>query len=743
MCKIKEKFDIILFWLCIIDLIFLPYFPLISTNFSIILIGIWSIKNLKNVILKKENLIFLIMILLMITSTILSIMIYPRFINEIDIPIYNIKVCIQFIVYFLYFIFFRYIFKNYKINIKKIIIFAFGFAAFLALIYVVDKNLFAHIKLFWNNDDFFTLTFLNEPNTIQYRYNFIWTDPNNPAYFFVALLFLFLTNNIKSNLKEKIFIFACFFIILITCMSSGGILSFFITAFLYLILKNFVYNKDKISVLVDKIKQNYKKLIFIVLILIIGFICIKDISIFKESIDRITNNSLSSRVNIWLRILKNTHFFRYLIFGTGGTQVILNDGTLLLPHSGELYLIYSFGLIYLCLFMHAFFRKSKNVNWLDFLFVLPIFIGFSINTVVGEQKLFILYLMIYAYSIFKVKENKIKKYDLKKKDLVSVVVPVYNAENYLERCILSITNQTYKNIELLLIDDGSKDKSLEICQKFAFQDNRIKVFHHENNGVSYTRNRGINEANGKYIMFVDSDDFISPNMIHDMLAEYDYKTDLVISGIVMKNKESEIISTHTLPDGKYKLKKLIEMLEIDIPLICICGPCCKLYKTDIIKKNNLKFSKDLTMGEDTDFNIQYYYFAKEMKLMSNIYYSYMRENENSLFTKYYPDFIYLNDKVFARFLNLIKDKKFPKQTILHFQKIYFQILFSSNNTNFKNKKLNTKEKRIKDLNFLINHDVTKEIIKTKPNSIKEKIIFKFIKNNNINCLYYLFYLRNI
>lgn len=101
--------------------------------------------------------------------------------------------------------------------------------------------------------------------------------------------------------------------------------------------------------------------------------------------------------------------------------------------------------------------------------------------------------------------------------MVSIIVPVYNVENYIEKCIKSILTQSYKNIEILLIDDGSKDASGDICDKLAETDSRIRVFHQENSGVSVTRNKGLDEANGEYIAFVDSDDIVSSNYVEILL----------------------------------------------------------------------------------------------------------------------------------------------------------------------------------------------------------------------------------
>ena len=107
----------------------------------------------------------------------------------------------------------------------------------------------------------------------------------------------------------------------------------------------------------------------------------------------------------------------------------------------------------------------------------------------------------------------------KNEPLISIIVPVYNVEKYLSKCIDSIINQTYKNIEIILIDDGSTDSSGAICDKYALVDSRIHVLHIENSGVSNARNVGLNHATGDYIGFVDSDDYIEPNMYELLLEE--------------------------------------------------------------------------------------------------------------------------------------------------------------------------------------------------------------------------------
>lgn len=187
------------------------------------------------------------------------------------------------------------------------------------------------------------------------------------------------------------------------------------------------------------------------------------------------------------------------------------------------------------------------------------------------------------------------------KDLISIIVPVYNAEAYIKRCIESILNQTYKNIEIILINDGSIDKSGDICETYANVDNRIIVRHTENKGVSSARNLGISIANGKYIAFVDADDFVSPIMyenLHKALILYNANIAACrikkYNGLIFKkNKNDEIKVLNSLESMKF-------LLNLDNGYAC--GPCNKLYKKDIVNK----FNEQLSIAEDLLFNFEIY-----------------------------------------------------------------------------------------------------------------------------------------
>lgn len=183
---------------------------------------------------------------------------------------------------------------------------------------------------------------------------------------------------------------------------------------------------------------------------------------------------------------------------------------------------------------------------------------------------------------------------------VSIIVPVYNLENSIERCIKSIINQSYTELELILVDDGSGDQSLGICEAYKKIDSRIIVLHHENAGVSYTRNCGIEIATGDYLMFVDGDDTICTDCIERYVKEAtDNNVDVVIGGITFALDNGEI--KELMPEAEQNFEKNIWE--------CICKDSSgvygyvsnKLYRLSIIRENQIRFNVDMVAQEDLDF----------------------------------------------------------------------------------------------------------------------------------------------
>ena len=187
--------------------------------------------------------------------------------------------------------------------------------------------------------------------------------------------------------------------------------------------------------------------------------------------------------------------------------------------------------------------------------------------------------------------------------MVSIVVPVYNVEKYLVRCIESILSQTYTDIELVLVDDGSVDKSAEICDRYGFLDSRVKVYHKKNGGVSSARNYGIEKSNGNYIAFIDSDDWIERNYVESFDFENIY-ADLYISGAL-----------YDVNDAVYSFKKYEKTYADNLQDVVKTFfsqnlkdngyPWGKLFSRKLIIENNIRFNEELTINEDHVFVFDY------------------------------------------------------------------------------------------------------------------------------------------
>lgn len=207
-------------------------------------------------------------------------------------------------------------------------------------------------------------------------------------------------------------------------------------------------------------------------------------------------------------------------------------------------------------------------------------------------------------------------------ELISVIVPVYNAEKTLERCLNSILQQVYKEIEVICVDDGSKDNSLSMLKRFEQFDKRIKVIAKVNEGVSVARNVGIQASDGQYILFVDSDDYIEKNMILDLYqAMKKTEADIAIEGYREINHENSI--------EVYDYKNCIEKKDFLLKCIQHTGGvvCSKLYTAAVIKENNIFFRKDLSLSEDLIFALECMKRAKRLIQIEQADYVYDRRNE--------------------------------------------------------------------------------------------------------------------
>lgn len=325
---------------------------------------------------------------------------------------------------------------------------------------------------------------------------------------------------------------------------------------------------------------------------------------------------------------------------------------------------------------------------------------------------------------------------------VTIIVPVYNVEKHLQRCINSLRNQTLKDIEIILVDDSSTDSSLEICNKAAAEDSRIKVIHKPNEGAGKARNAALGVATGKYIGFADSDDFVKDDMYEVLYEKAEiYNSDLVMSGVLfvdgnMFSKEGECIrKIYFDKDTHFETDK--ELKELKMGIIGATPEDAddskygmsiwkNLYRHEIIKENNIVFESEREiLSEDALFMIDYISCIKKATGINEAFYNYCR-NEDSISKSYKKDRL---EKSII-FVNEVK-KRFKKNIAVQEYQLYIdrfwlamcrvlcsqEIMYATDN----NIKFNDLKKR---LNAVCTHSLTVEALKSYPIcklSIKQRV----------------------
>ena len=254
--------------------------------------------------------------------------------------------------------------------------------------------------------------------------------------------------------------------------------------------------------------------------------------------------------------------------------------------------------------------------------------------------------------------------------LLSVIVPVYNTDTYLTKCIESIVNQTYRTLEIILIDDGSTDKSGAICDQYADVDKRIKVVHKDNQGLVPARKQGLQMAQGEVVTFVDSDDWIEPDMYEEMMEIYERENvDLVSTGFIIDDWDGRSIgSEHDLPkEGVY----CAETIKNDIVPIMMWNEeysrwtitsavWNKLFRRELLKEVIQPLDNELTLGEDAAITYPFITMAEKIYIKNKSWYHYvMREKsmsrafDFSVFEKIYRFKDYLT--IFLERKNLLEE----------------------------------------------------------------------------------------
>lgn len=248
---------------------------------------------------------------------------------------------------------------------------------------------------------------------------------------------------------------------------------------------------------------------------------------------------------------------------------------------------------------------------------------------------------------------------MEKQPLVSVIVPVYNVEKYLEQCLDSIINQTLKDIEIICVDDGSTDGSLDILNSYKEKDDRIIILTQKNLYVGVARNNGLKVAKGEYLSFLDSDDFFEPTMLEDMykIAEKD-GSDVVVCGWKdYNNKENKIISIHVIDTSIEKKSPFSpESVKNDLFTFCAPNPWSKLFRASWFKENNLQFENFISCNDLTCVYTALV-CAKKISIINKPYIYYRANQESNLTAKrnkHFDCFIGSANKLKSNMLNINK-----------------------------------------------------------------------------------------
>ena len=305
---------------------------------------------------------------------------------------------------------------------------------------------------------------------------------------------------------------------------------------------------------------------------------------------------------------------------------------------------------------------------------------------------------------------------------ISVIVPVFNTELYLEKCINSIVNQTYKNLEIILVNDGSTDESLSICQTYLKLDKRVKVINKNGGGVSSARNAGLDNATGELVCFFDSDDFVEVNFIERLYVKL-ADNDICIGGYISDTYDAN----ENLMESKNVLLD-IDCIDNSFPLndysklFALCMSLWnKLYNLKLIQEYNLRFDEEVSFGEDGLFNTDFFLLTNKISFLNYAGYHYIRRKRQSLSTKFYDDFLGIKFRALKRRCELLAHWGLSAEKINSFNYTsYFNIVWSGIG-NIKSKKYTTSEWRKKIDCIMSNQEIIENVKKYKPKNIKNKI----------------------
>ena len=321
-----------------------------------------------------------------------------------------------------------------------------------------------------------------------------------------------------------------------------------------------------------------------------------------------------------------------------------------------------------------------------------------------------------------------------RRDKVSIIIPVYNAAKHIEKCLQSVLNQTYKNIEIVIINDGSTDNSKDICDSYVAEYEQIRLINQKNSGPSAARNSGLQASTGKYIQFVDSDDTINALMTETLVNSIRNEIQLVICGYRDIKINKGIDKTVEFQPHNCGIKDIKDFNDnfMDYYLAgFVSSVCNKLYLLAMIKKNSIQFNNDIRWGEDLLFNIKYYKCCKKINIIPNVLYNYMNFEFSSL-TRSYKKNLFTNRKLLLKKIedylintNTYKDLNKSGLSYMYLKKLilcFENVINQKNELKFKDK-LNELKNIVSD-NSLDILDNNIDYLKT---NLQDKLVLFLVK----------------
>lgn len=333
-------------------------------------------------------------------------------------------------------------------------------------------------------------------------------------------------------------------------------------------------------------------------------------------------------------------------------------------------------------------------------------------------------------------------------DLISVIVPVYNVEKYLRQCLTSLVNQTYRNIEVVMVDDGSKDSGGLICDEYAKKYQNFSVVHKKNAGLGMARNTGLEYINGKYVVFVDSDDYVENTLIENLYKNLlKNKVDMCKGGFKRFTDANEVIFERKYNDVLYEgdkaktelLPRMIGSSPLDHDSIemCVWGA---IYNANIIRNFGVKFHSEREfISEDLVFNIDYMQYANGACTIPDTGYNY-RVNLKSLSTSYRPDrfeackFLYLEMK------RKLQNLGYDEDALLRLDRTFFIYLRMCIRQEKPSALKEKKKNLISNIDKICQDQVVVDVINNYPSKylgFSQRLFLNLIKGKHSNILYIL------